>query len=169
MDATEEPILTFHDKLTKAPNRERVVADCCALIDAEVKSKGGISGIAVKGAYGVVKTVKPRFVGEVVDGMLDDWVTHLEPFWNAWQKNPGGKGFGEYLLAQKEQVAEELLQVTDGKAKNAKNGSVKKLYEKMRPSAKRHVEEALPRLGALVEKEAQAPQAAAAAPAAPGK
>jgi hypothetical protein len=153
MDSTEE--LSFHDKLTKAPNREHVISECCALIDAEVKSKGGISGIAVKGAYGVVKAVKPRFVTEVVDGMLDDWVAHLEPFWQKWQKDPGGKNFGEYLQAQKDIVAEELLQVTDGKAKNAKNGSVKKLYEKMRPSAKRHVEEALPRLGAMVEKEAQ--------------
>lgn len=111
--------------------------------------------MVVKGGYGVVKTVKPRFVAEVVDGMLDDWVEKLQPFYDSWQKDGGGRGFGDYLLSRQESASEALLEVTDRRARVAKNGSVKKMYEKMRPSAKKHVEEALPRLGALVEKHAK--------------
>lgn len=148
--------MSLAEKLTQAPHREKVVIDCVSLVDAEVKNKGGFSGAAVKVGYGVVKTVKPKFVAEVVDGMLDQWVEKLEPFYDDWQKNPAGRSFAAYLTSRKDAASEALLAVTDGRAKVAKNGSVKKMYEKMRPSAKRHVEEALPRLGDLVEKQAKA-------------
>jgi hypothetical protein len=148
--------VSLEEKLTHPPHRDKVVIECVNLIDAEVKSKSGLSGIAVKGAYGVVKTVKPRFVAEVVDGMLDEWVAKLEPFYASWQTDGGGKSFADYLVARRNETAEALLEVTDARAKVSKNGSVRKMYEKMRPSAKKHVEEALPRLGALVERQAKA-------------
>jgi hypothetical protein len=150
----QEVTLSLAEKLTKAPNRERVVSDCVALVDSEVKSKSGFSGIAVKSAYGVVTAVKPRFVSEVVDGLLDEWVQKLEPFYGSWKTDGGGKSFGDYLGARRGEAAEALLEVTDSKAKVSKHGTVRKMYEKMRPSAKKHVEEALPKLGALVEKNA---------------
>jgi hypothetical protein len=148
--------VSLAEKLTREPQRDKVVQDCVSLIDAEVRAKSGLSGIAVKGAYGVVKTVKPRFVAEVVDGMLDEWVAKLEPLYNSWEQDGGGKSFGDYLVARHDQASEALLAVTDGRAKVSKNGSVRKMYEKMRPSAKKHVEEALPRLGAMIERQAKA-------------
>ena len=147
--------MNLAEKLTQPDKRGHVVSECCALIDAEVKSKGGLSGIAVKGAYGVVKAVKPKFVSEVVDGMLDEWVEKIQPFYESWEKDGGGKPFADYLQNRRDAAAEALLQVTDGRARVSKNGSVKKMYEKMRPTAKKHVEEALPRLGRLIEQEAR--------------
>lgn len=152
--ATLEVVVALSEKLTNPANRDRVIKECVNLIDAEVKSKGGLSGIAVKGAYGVVKAVKPTFVPEVIDGMLDEWVAKLEPFYESWQKDGGGKSFSSYLDGRRDAAAEALLGVTDGRARVSKNGSVKKMYEKMRPTAKKHVEEALPRLGKLIEQEA---------------
>jgi hypothetical protein len=152
--------VTLSQKLTQAPNRDRVVKECCSLIDGEVKIKGGLSGIAVKGAYGLVKTVKPKFVPEVVDAMLDEWVEKLEPHYAAWSADKGGKDFGTYLTDRRAEVSEQLLAVVDGRAQNAKNKTVKNMYTKMRPSAKKHVEEAIPRLGSLVEREMSAPDGA---------
>jgi hypothetical protein len=145
--------VSLAEKMTKEPHRERIVGECCTLIDEEVKSKGGLSGIAVKGAYGLVKAVKPRFVAEVVDGMLDEWVEKLQPFYERWQSQGGGQPFSAWLSGRSAEVAEKLLEVTDGRARRAKNGGVKKMYDKMRPTAKKHVEEAVPRLGRLVEKQ----------------
>jgi len=141
------------EKLLEASRRTRVVEAAVRLIDEEVKSKGGLSGIAVKGAYGVVKAVKLRFVPEVVDAMLDEWVERLEPFWNGWSADAGGKSFPQYVSGRKGDVAEALLGVTDGRAKNSRNGTVRRMYDKMRPTAKKHVEEAVPRLGQMVERE----------------
>ena len=58
--------MSLAEKITKTPVRERVIVDCCALIDQEVSATSGLSGLAVKGAYKMVKAIKPRFVPEVV-------------------------------------------------------------------------------------------------------
>jgi hypothetical protein len=142
---------TLAEYVAKPPVRDRVVADCVALIDEEVKSKGGLSGVAVKGAYGTVKAIKPKFIPEVVDALLDDWVAKLEPYYGKW-RSAGGGSLAEYLTARSDDVAEDLLAVTDERASNTKHKTASKLYGKMRPSAKRNVSGAVPKLGALMER-----------------
>ena len=45
--------------VTRDPaKRKAVVDDCCALIDAEVSDKGGLTGIAIKTAFATVKGVR---------------------------------------------------------------------------------------------------------------
>jgi hypothetical protein len=51
-------------------------------------------------------------------------------------------------------VADALLSVTDSKAKGAKSSVVRGTYEKLRGSAKKNVEEAVPRLAKLLQKHA---------------
>ena len=146
--------MTLADKMTTTPNRERVITECCTLIDEEVKSKGGFGGIAIKTGYGLVKAVSPGFVHDVVDAMLDDWVSKLEPFFVQWEAGGKKGSFSDYLSGRGGEAADKLLEVADSRAQRTKHGSVKKMYEKLRPSAKEHVEKALPRLGALVERAA---------------
>ena len=143
--------MSLVEKLTVEPTRGVLVKDCVKLLDDEVKGKGGLSGIAVKGAYALVKAVKPGFVTEVVNALLDDWLKKLQPVHDEWQRAGGGQPFGAYLVGRKDDVAERLLQVTDERSTHTKSGSVKKAYEKLRPSAKRHVEDAIPGLGRVVE------------------
>lgn len=128
--------------------RPKVVTDCVRLVDEEVDSKGGLSGLAIKGAYMVVKAVKPGFIAEAVDHMLDDFVRRLEPFvTEAQQKN---EPVGAFLNGKASLVADALLATSDERAAGAKNPTVKKAYEKLRPTAKKNVEAAVPRLGRLV-------------------
>jgi hypothetical protein len=53
-------------------------------------------------------------------------------------------------------VADALLAITDRRAENAQRQVIKSMYEKLRPTAKKHVEAAAPRLGDLVDKHAPA-------------
>ncbi len=143
--------MTLAEKMTAPAVRGRVVRDLCRMLDEEVASKGGLSGFAVKGGYAMVKAVKPGFVAEVVEHLLNEWVAKLEPMYAAWQTAGGGKPFSSHLGPRQDEVAELLLAVTDEKAGHAKNGTVRKMYEKLRPSAKRHVADAVPRLGRLID------------------
>ena len=127
--------------------RPQVLSDCERIIDEEVSDKGGLTGLAIKGAYKVVCAIKPGVIREVMDGLLDDFVKRLEPFY-AEHRAAGkdGKAFADTLLAKKSTVADALLGITDDRAKTAKNNTMKSAYEKLRPQAKKHVEEALPRV-----------------------
>lgn len=140
---------TLAARLLADPNkRPAILSDCVKLIDDEVASKGGLSGLAIKAAYKVVCAVKPGIIRESMDALLDDFVHRLEPFYVDHRK--GGvapSAFGDTLNRRPGDVADALLGITDDRAKKAKNATLKGAYEKLRPQAKKHVEEAVPRVG----------------------
>ena len=156
---------TLNEILLVPGARPKVIADCVQLINEEVDSKGGLTGLAVKGAYAIVKAVKPGFVPEAVDHMLDDFVKRLEPFWaDAQAKN---EPVGPLMNARAGEVADALLAISDERAQRAKNQGVRKAYDKLRPTGRKHVEAAVPRIGRLIAKYASAASTAAASPPAP--
>jgi hypothetical protein len=153
---------TLNELLLVPGNRPKVIADCVRLIEEEVDSKGGLTGLAVKGAFALVKAVKPGFVAEAVDNMLNDFVARLEPFHAAAQSR--NEPTGPYLNARAGEVAEALLAISDERAARAKNATLKKAYEKLRPTGKKHVEAAVPRVGRLIGKYAAAAPVVTAPP-----
>jgi hypothetical protein len=83
--------------------------------------------------------------------MLDDFVARLEPLYAEWQKNPATP-FQSFLDPRAGQAADALLSITDDRARVSKNQTLKKAYEKLRPSGKKQVESAIPRLGRMISK-----------------
>ena len=143
---------TLTEVLTTDAKKSEVVEDCCTLIVAEVKDKGGISGLAIKAGYGAVKGVKPGFIKHAVTDMLPEFTTALDPIYQDAKKE--NKNVSDYFAANSSRVAEALLAITDAKAQRSKNALVKGTYEKLRGSAKKNVEAAAPRLGKMLEKHA---------------
>lgn len=133
------------DKIGKEPTRAAVVRECCELIETHVKNKG----LVIKAGYATVKTVKKSFVPEVVDALLDEWLTQIQPHFDRWSAAPTAS-FADYLITRQDDVAEDLLKVTDRRAEKSSHGSVRKLYSKLRDSAKSNVVQAVPDLARLV-------------------
>jgi hypothetical protein len=142
---------TLADKLLTPEVRPRLVADSARVIDEEVASKGGLTGIAIKGAYAVVKAIKANIIPETVDALLDDFVARIESFYDAWSKSPG-IAFAAYLEQRSGEVADALLAITDQRAQRSQNATLRKAYEKLRPLGKKQVEAALPRVARMVDK-----------------
>ena len=133
--------------LGNATVRPQVIAECVELIDAQVKQKGFV----IKSAYATIKAIKKRFIPEVVDTMLDDWLGKLQPHYERWSANKTSS-FADYVVARSEDVAEDLLSVTDARAERSSHTTAKKMYGKMRDGAKQNVIEAIPALAAMIEK-----------------
>lgn len=139
-------------ELLLSPNhRPSLVRDCVQLVDSEVHSKSGLTGVAVKGAYGLVKKIKPGIINEAVDRLIDDFVRELSPYYEQYTANGGGS-FSAFLSERSSQVANSLLGVTDRKIQGAQNKTIKKAYEKLRPTGEKHVEAAVPGVGRVVER-----------------
>jgi len=145
---------TLKARLLDSDRRGAVVDDLTALVDSEVAGKSGLSGGVVKTGYAGVKKVKPGFVREAIDKMLDEFVEQLEPFWAAFSTEAGGD-FGAFLAARPQEASEALLAVTDRRAERSSRAAVTSIYGKLRPKAQDHVVEALPALGTVVEKHAR--------------
>lgn len=144
-------VAALGDALLSADRFPAVKADVEALIDAEVSDKKGASGLALKGGYAAVKKVGPSIVPSAVEGLLPAFVEKLQPF---WQEYAGNGSFADFLVARGEVVADALLGVTDERIAGTSKTGVKRVYDSLRPSAKKHVVEALPRVGDLIEKHA---------------
>lgn len=143
---------TLKEQLGTGDKRREVIDDAARVLDEEVADKSGLTGMAIKGGYKLVQGIRPGFVRDVIDALLDDFLDALEPVYAeaAEKKRPAGA----YLLEQKSRVADALLSVTDKRAQASDSGVIKKAYEKLRPLAKAQVEAAAPRLSKMLERHA---------------
>src|SRR5215467_3478245 len=141
---------TLVEQLGKEPQRPQVIADCVELIDAQVKQKGFV----LKSAYATIKAIKKKFVPEVVDALLDEWLAKIQPHYDKWSANKQSS-FSDYVIARSDDVAEDLLSVTDARAEKTSHTTAKKMYHRMRNGAKRNVVEAIPDLARMIEKRLQ--------------
>lgn len=140
------------EQLGQSEKRNAVIDDALKVLDQEVADKGGLSGFAIKAAYKLVQGVKPGFLRTVVDRLLDDFLGALDPIYQeaANKHRPAGA----YLVENQSRVADALLAITDRRAERAESQALKSTYEKLRPSAKKQVEAAAPRLATMLERHA---------------
>jgi hypothetical protein len=110
-----------------------------------------VSGTAVKLAFKTVNTFLPGHVYHMVEILLPDMITQLEPFWADFATS-GGSEFGDYLAKRGDEVSQALLTVTDDRAAASGRPTVIKAYKTVRGGAAKHVQNALPRVGDLVMK-----------------
>ena len=129
----------------------RVVADTQALVDQELASKSGLSATGLKVAYKGLTAFAPGYYQGIINILLPGWSNALEPYWADFNAT-GGAEFGDYLAKRPEEVCEALLAVTDAKAQESGRPTVVKLYKAVRGGATKHIEAALPNLGAMVQK-----------------
>jgi hypothetical protein len=142
---------TLQEMLLTPDVHPQVVADVQALVEQELASKSGISATAIKLAYKAVTAFAPGYYQQKIEQMLPDMADNLQPFWADFTAS-GGSEFGDYLSKRPEEVIEALLSVTDHLAEISGRPTIVKAYRAVRGGASKHMEPALPNLGALVQK-----------------
>jgi len=142
--------MNLNDVLSDEVKRASIIEDVCRLVDDEVGKQRGLSGVAVKAGYKLVQGVKPGFVRNVVQALLPEFAVALEPIRE--QAVAQGQTVSGYFSAHTAEVAEALLAVTDGRAQSSEHGSVRGAYGKLRGSARKNVQSAVPGLGRIIEK-----------------
>jgi hypothetical protein len=143
-------MVPLKEHLNSPSVRQAVVDDACRVLENEVSGKSGLGGIAVKAAFKVLKGVKPGFVREVVDALLDEFMDALDPLYQDAERNQTTPT--AHFSADSSRVADALLSVTDRRAIQSKRPALRAAYDRLRPTAARHVEAAAPAIGGLVER-----------------
>jgi hypothetical protein len=142
--------MNLNDALSDEAKRASIIEDVCRLVDDEVGKQRGISGVAVKAGYRLVQGMKPGFVRNVVQTLLPEFAAALEPI--RAKAIAQGQSVSGYFDTHQTEIAEALLTVTDTRAQKSEHGSVKGAYGKLRGSARKNVESAVPHLGLIIEK-----------------
>lgn len=114
--------------------REHHVRACVQLLENEVGSKKGLSGLAIKNAYRTLKSLKPNATHVVVDHLYDDFLA----LYKQHQDQP-------------KTLAKAWLDVIDQKAQVHSRSPLFGLYSILKPSAANHIESALPKITNLFQ------------------
>ncbi|MBD2254374.1 DUF6918 family protein [Nostoc parmelioides] len=137
------------DGLLNPEKKALVVEDCCNMIESQLASKSGISGIALKTAFAALKGIKPGYIPHVVEQLLPQCFEALDPIWSEGVQKGDAVG---HLVESRSRTADALLSITDARVKDSKRQIVRGTYDKFRGSAKQHVEEAVPDFAKLIDK-----------------
>ncbi|HEY9880992.1 MAG TPA: hypothetical protein V6D29_21210 [Leptolyngbyaceae cyanobacterium] len=145
--------MSLSDKVQDQTIRDSITADVTKLMDEQVSAKNGLSGLALKAAYGVVKGIGPSYIPGAVERLLPDALAAIDPIWTegVQQGNPV-----EYLSQNKSRTADLLLSTTDARVERTDNGVIRSSYHKLRKSVKADVEAAVPSLAKILDTHIQA-------------
>lgn len=141
--------MTLTEVLADPARKEAVVRDGLVLIEEEVRSKGGLTGMALKAGYKTVQSVKPGFVRAVLAALLPEFAPAVDPFHAKARESGDVHG---YFRTHAPAIADALLSVTDRQAKHTDNRVVQRAYQGLRSQAHGHVVAAVPGLARLIEK-----------------
>lgn len=136
-------IMELSEQIKPQEIQSNIATDCAKLMEDQVSQKKGITGLAFKAVYGALKGVSPDYIKEAIERLLPPVSIALDPLWNQ------GLEMGDplkYLVENNSNTADVILSVTDAKIEKSQNKIVKIAYNKVRPSVKGEVAEAIPGL-----------------------
>ena len=131
--------------------RAQVVGDFVTLVDNEVASKKGLTGMGIKAGFKAVKKFKPGIIPQLIADLLPEFIQAIEPFYDEFLAGDQGD-IKMFVSSQKDRIADGLLSVTDARAQTSKHKLLVSTYKKLRPLGKAQVMAALPQVGKILSK-----------------
>ncbi|MEL7084263.1 MAG: hypothetical protein AAF268_01490 [Cyanobacteria bacterium P01_A01_bin.3] len=141
--------MSLSDKIQDPDTKANMADDCAKLLDEQVSSKNGLSGLTVKTAYRALKGIGPTYVPRALQRLLPKALDALEPLW--MQGLAKGEPV-EFLSSNRTDAADALLTMTDGIVSTSKNKIVVAAYKQVRKSLKGDVETAIPGLAEIIQR-----------------
>ena len=144
--------MTLPEILLSDERRSEVVQDCVRLIDSEVSRRKGVSGFAIRNGYKMVKKLNGgQMIPAAVNDLLPEFAEAIEPFHSEYRGSTS-ESFARYISGREGQLSDALLRITDEKAHHAENRVLKGIYDKLRPTAKRNLDDSMPEVTKLIDR-----------------
>ena len=141
--------MTLSAAIADPDRKEALITGALGALDAEIEDLGGFKGKLVEVGYDAVCKLRPNFIRSNVEHMLPAFVEVIDPHLASARSSAS---VDRYFADNADEIADDLLEITDARAERAHNAIAKGIYSKMRGIAKKYVSNATPRLGALADK-----------------
>jgi hypothetical protein len=152
VEAKGDDVASLSDILLADDMKRKVVDDACRLIEDEVRAKRGMSGLAIKAGYKTFKRFKPGALQMAVHGLLDEFAVAADPFYQDHVASGKTGSVAQTMVPRKREMADALLVITDRRGQRFDNRVIKKAYFKLRPTAQRATEDAIPGVCRLIDR-----------------
>lgn len=139
--------MTLEEALQDPERRRAVIAGGATLVEAEVASKRGLSGVAIRTGFATVQRFDPTFVPRALASLMPEFAPAIDPLFATARESGDVE---RWFVAHAGQVADALLSVTDARAERADHRLLLQVYRKLRGRAREQVMQAAPGLARLV-------------------
>ena len=129
--------------------RNELIQQAVEATNEVIRSQRGALGLTVRAAYRMARGLAPRQIETIVDGMLDDFLDVLTPFFH--EALDKGEDVEEYIGSQSERVADRVFALTDSRAEMEHDGPLLRGYRKLRPITFSRLVDSIPRMARLVK------------------
>lgn len=141
-------ILTADDKI------DAVVDDLAAFVDSTVNGISGFTGMAIKTAYNNRTASNPELPAKAARTVLPNVAKALDPYWQQFVESGQGS-FGDVLAANSDDISQMLVAGAAARVEASDNAALKQMFGMIKGKAAGFIADALPDLGAVIEKHAK--------------
>jgi hypothetical protein len=149
--SSDKVVQSIKDVLLDPQRQAEVVQACVQLVENEVQSKKGLTGMGIKTGFKAVKKFKPDIISQLLKDLLPEFVNAVEPLYQDYLQS-GMNDLKTFLIQNKDKVAQQLLNITDARAAKSKHKILVSTYKKLRPLGQAQVIAAIPGLATLLKR-----------------
>ena len=140
---------SLSDILLGNANLDALHRELGQLLEQQVKSKSGLSGMAMKAAFAALRARKPDIAERAAKSLLPDFAKALDPI-HAEFKRSKASDFGSYLQQHGAPAAQRMTEIIDARISSSPNKAAKAFYQRFKGSLQTETEQLMPALGALL-------------------
>jgi hypothetical protein len=127
--------------------RTAMVKDGMVELEAELASRSGLGGAAMRAGYKTVTRLRPGFIESNIERLLPRFAPVLDPHLETARGSGNVEG---HLVGHASEIADGLINATDQRVAESNNKVANKVYAQFRPKAKEHVITSMPRLARVL-------------------
>ncbi|MGQ0621760.1 MAG: DUF6918 family protein [Panacagrimonas sp.] len=140
---------TLAELLLVEHQRDALIRDCVALVEKQIDSRGTLRRLTLKAGLSMLNSIRPNALHRATARLLPDFAVALEPLFQRFRLS-SDRDFSLFLQKHPDDAVVALIGVTDQRAGQHPNGSVRTVYERFRPTAESEVRSALPGLSKII-------------------
>jgi hypothetical protein len=141
-------MVNLTDILLAPARKDALVSECVLLIEQHVAGRGGLKGMGLKTAVGLLKAARPDVLPSAMQRLLPGFAAALDPQYQICLRE--SRDFCAELLNREDETCSALLRVADQRVAASQNTAAKKVYARLRGSAEDEVKLILPKLAPLI-------------------
>lgn len=131
--------------------REALVADCARCVETHIAQRGGLRGVGLRAAFGIVRSLKPDALARTFRTLTPEFLAAIEPLYQEFTR-AGGGDFSGFLVGNADRVIAAMLSIADARAARSGNAVLKSAYSGLRSTAESELRALLPALAAALGK-----------------
>lgn len=133
--------------------KQSLIQELAEVFEAHVAKVGGLKGMGLRTAIGMLKKARDNAIPEAVAKLLPACLRAMEPYYQRYlTEKTTGQTFVQLAERERSKVAQDLVRVIDARVANSQHSALSKGYGKVRGLLVPEIEAIVPEMAASLQR-----------------